>query len=313
MFLFGNNGHIKYMYYNISLSKGLPIARISGGQFHGHTIKIYKSDYKEPNNQEFYLGDQDKGLVEPLYHTQLDDDPNRYLISGMSGSGKSYFGRDIAIDYLERNPKCKVVLISGIPREDDRIFYCGNDKKGNKSGCGKIIQSIIELESKEPSEKNSEKIERLEEKLKKCKVCGMIKKLKIDRTIVEDPIDISIFKDCLVIFDDLDRIVDPEIIQELEAIRDKIIQSGRTSNIAVMTINQNLLQGRKTGTPNKGSLNIIMFPKSTTKYQIVEFLMRYMFMPKTIINKIMNLPSRWVSINIACPNFVLHQKGIYLL
>lgn len=283
------------MYSNISLSKGTPIGKIIGGKYDGLTIHINKQDKKDPECQEFFMGMDDKGIIEPIYHTQLNNEANRFLISGSGGSGKSYFAKHLADNFLEQYPKKKTVLISGTPRVDNKIFYCEK--------CIKILEKIEEMD--EPSEF-------LEDKIRRCKECGYIKKLKIDSEILDDPIDINIFKHSLVIFDDIDRL-DDDIADELHRMEKKIINTGRISDISIMVINQSILGGKKTSVANKNSFCATVFPNSGSKYEILYYLSKYLFFPIKLTNRLLDLPTRWLHMNICVPRYVLHQKGCLII
>jgi hypothetical protein len=280
------------MYCNLSLTDGIPVAYIKGGDYDGYQVGIKKSDIKDNELQSFFLGNN-KGIMKPIYHTQLENAPNRYLISGISGSGKSYQSRNIAESYLELFPNNKVIIFTGKPRIEDDIFVCPK--------CRKY------LINKDPDD------EKVIERLKKCKLCNKFKRFKLDESLLEDPVDIAILKNSLVIFDDIEtRLFNKDIIREVERIRNSIIHAGRSANIAILTINQNMLQGSKTTTPNTCSFNITGFPKSGS-YQFVEYLERYLHIPKKIIKNIIDLPTRWVSINTCIPTYVLFEKGIFLM
>ena len=309
------------MYPNINHSDGLAIAKIfqkmpSGNLRFKKFLKISKINDLQERKKEYDANKENLQIV-PIYHHQNEDDPNRYYLTGTGGSGKSHMARLIGLDYLKQYPRHKIVLISGIPREDEKIFYCGNREKiySKKTGCGKIIADIKKLHEKdrELTEKELDKIEKMEEKIKNCKSCGFFKKLKIDESILDDPIDISIFKDCLVIFDDIDRLNDDEIIKELEKIKKKIFNSGRTSGISVMTIDQLALSGYKTQNEKNNSLNIIVFPQLSPKHQVASYLKKYLLYDNNTISKILQLPSRWVMLNSCVPNYILWDQGCELL
>lgn len=140
-----------------------------------------------------------------------------------------------------------------------------------------------------------------------------IYRIRCDESILDDPIDLPELHDSLVIFDDIDRFPSKELCEELNLLRDKIFNSGRHDNIDVISIGQILLDGKKTKTANTNAFQLASFPQSGSRYQLAEFLRRYMSLPKDMIQKILSIPSRWVIINICNPNYVLHEKGSFVI
>jgi len=55
------------------------------------------------------------------------------------------------------------------------------------------------------------------------------------------------------------------------------------------------------------------FPRSGAVHQIKYALDKYFGLSKTQIDKIMHLPSRWVTVMRTFPQCVLYRKGVYLL
>ena len=138
-------------------------------------------------------------------------------------------------------------------------------------------------------------------------------KIRIDESILDNPIELSELHDSVVIFDDIEHFADRDIVHELERLRNSCVNAGRHDNIDVLCARQNLLEGLKTKTLLNSCFQVIGFPHSSSRYQLGEWLRRHMFLDKRLINKILNVPSRWVIINRAKPSYCLHQKGCFLL
>ena len=58
---------------------------------------------------------------------------------------------------------------------------------------------------------------------------------------------------------------------------------------------------------------VTFYPRSGSTYQIQNFLKNYGGMTKDQIQKVLNLPSRWVTLHKNYPCYVFHEKGAYLL
>lgn len=61
------------------------------------------------------------------------------------------------------------------------------------------------------------------------------------------------------------------------------------------------------------SSEITFYPRSGSTYQISNFLKTYIGLTPTQIQRILNLPSRWVTVHKSYPTYVFHEKGAYLV
>lgn len=138
-------------------------------------------------------------------------------------------------------------------------------------------------------------------------------KVNCDDSILDNPISLEELKDTLCIFDDINSFPNKDITDELNYLRDIIMNTGRHENIDVISTNQVLLDGKKTKASLLNAFQIIGFCHSGGRYQMKEFLKRYMSLDNSLIDKIINLPSRWVIINRVPPVYVAHQKGVMLI
>lgn len=273
------------MYSSLSLIEGNPIGTIVGGSMNRKIVKIKPSDKKI--NTEFTI--KDDGVIVPFYIKQLDGEfPNRIVISGPSLCGKSYFAKELAQNYSEDFPDNRIALFTGIPRIKDNIFACD------------------QCRNKDEDDKKAKK------KIYKC-FCSKIMRIKCDESILDDPIDLGELSNTLAIFDDVDRVPNKEVAKELNLLRDKVMNSGRHDNTDLMSISQILLEGKKTKTSLTNAFQLVCFPVSGGRYQIKEYLKRYMSLDSHIVDKVINLPSRWVILNNCKPLYVLYEKGCFIV
>jgi len=137
-------------------------------------------------------------------------------------------------------------------------------------------------------------------------------KIRIDESILDEPISLDELHDSLCIFDDCEHFTDKAIVAELERLRNCCFNAGRHKNIDTICVRQNLLDGHKTKTILNSAFQVVGFPRGAGRYQLGQWLKRHMFMDKQTIDKILNVPSRWVLIN-KNPPYILHQKGCFML
>lgn len=276
------------MYNKLSLVKGnLKIGHIKGGKYDGEHIYVDTTDDKNIN-QEFAL---DSGNIEPFYHGQ-GKFPNKYIITGASLCGKSYTAKQLALDYHKQNPDNEVFLISGVPRTKDEVYNCAD--------CLKII--------------DKGNYEKDKKKMIDCKKCGFIKRLVFDEgELDENPLRGEDFDNSMIIFDDVEKIPYDDIVDNVLKFRDMLFRAGRHDKIAVISCNQNLLEGYKSKNINSNVQTLVIYPKGGTKFQSSSFLKDYLKLNNKLISKIMDCPSRWIILNTTNPMYVLYQRGAFLL
>ena len=136
---------------------------------------------------------------------------------------------------------------------------------------------------------------------------------KIDENILDDPLTLEEFHDKLVILDDIEAFGDKALTKELEVFANKLVNTGRHHNIDVIICRQKLMAGHKTSDILNGIHQIICFPKTASRFQLQNYLERYLHLPKKVVKKILDVPSRWLLINTSNPVYVLHQKGAFLI
>lgn len=137
--------------------------------------------------------------------------------------------------------------------------------------------------------------------------------LDIDEKIIHDPLTLEEMHNKLVIFDDVEALSDKNVKNELFDFRNKCINAGRHEQVDVIVCRQNLLDAHKTRDILNGVFQVVIFPHSASRYQARQWMERYLMLPKRIIDKILNVPSRWVLLNTAHPMYALHSKGAFML
>lgn len=147
----------------------------------------------------------------------------------------------------------------------------------------------------------------------------VIDNLDIERIPLNENLgEVDIIKDidnCLVLFDDIDTISDKGIKEKVYKILNDILEVGRHNNIYII-ITSHLINGndkKMCRSLLNSSHTVTFFPKSGSNYGINYLLKNYISLSKDQIEKIMNLPSRWVTINKKYPMHVFYEKGAYTL
>lgn len=139
-----------------------------------------------------------------------------------------------------------------------------------------------------------------------------VKRIKLDETLVSDPIQLQELKNSLVIFDDIEAIADKKLANEMDRLRDMILQQGRSYKVSFCYVSHLANNYKQTRTILNECHAITIFPAMCTKYSLKYLLDKYFGFGKHDLTKLLALPSRWVTIHKA-PVFVLYEKGGYLL
>lgn len=138
-------------------------------------------------------------------------------------------------------------------------------------------------------------------------------RIKIDVELLEDPIDIAQeFKDCLILFDDTDSLQDTELKNMVAKIQRDVQEIGRHNNIYAVITKHMLMNSSET----RGVINEshkVAFFKGNSTYHVTRFLKVYCGLDKHMIQKILQLPSRWVIIGKNYPMYILYESGAFLL
>lgn len=94
--------------------KATAIAEVKGSRYKGTVL--YCKQKKEPSESLSQIALPANAMFKPLY-TSFEGYPNRYLISGPSLCGKSFFAGMIAEDYKRQHPKNRIYVFSAISHD----------------------------------------------------------------------------------------------------------------------------------------------------------------------------------------------------
>lgn len=141
-----------------------------------------------------------------------------------------------------------------------------------------------------------------------------VKRVKIDDSLVEDPIDTreDIPRGSLLIFDDCDTIQDKKQCQAVYDLMNDALQTGRDMNLYVLVVSHLASDYKKTRIIISECQGVVCFPRGSSHDQLEYMLRKKIGISKGGMEKIMNLPSRWVYIRKTYPQAVVYESGCYL-
>jgi len=127
----------------------------------------------------------------------------------------------------------------------------------------------------------------------------------------EDPLDK--YEDSCIIFDDIDTLKDNTLREKIRKLRDDLLETGRCKNITVLSTSHLITNWKVTRANLNEASFITLFPNQGGSQQIKMFLKNYQGLNKEQIDRIVKLPSRWVTIYRRAPQYIIYECGIYLL
>jgi hypothetical protein len=262
-----------------NFKSGLPVARVVGGASDKTIIYLQKDPKGDVTDDEKMIRILDDGVLQPLPNIQAHE---TLFIAGPTESGKTTYGAKYAKEYKKQFPEKKIVVFSSIDAD---------------------------------------------------KPLDDLNPIRIDVTdpeIVENPIEVSEFQDdgvgSLLVFDDYDSIKDKQIRGAVNDLLEESIKRGRIKSadkltqderrlgdLDIVVMGHQLLNYKATRELLNEATSVTLFPAAGSTGQIEQFLKRYMSLNKKMSQRILTLPSRWITIYKRFPNFVMWEKGVFLL
>ena len=127
-----------------------------------------------------------------------------------------------------------------------------------------------------------------------------------------NPPQVEEFKNQILIFDDIDTILDKSIVRILRQFRDDVLEVGRHFKITCISTSHIITNFMATRTLINEAQAVVVFPKGGSYGQIRGFLDRYMGFDKQLIEHLRTLPTRWIYIHKEYPQYIIHEKGAIL-
>ena len=141
-----------------------------------------------------------------------------------------------------------------------------------------------------------------------------LQRLKIDDSILENPLQINEFNERdVVIFDDIDVISNKALRGAVYSFLDQCLEIGRHRLLELIITNHLCTNGRDTRRILNECHTITIYPRAGSSYGINYLLQKYIGIDRKDIAKLKKLKSRHVTIYKHAPQFVISERDIYLL
>jgi hypothetical protein len=201
-------------------------------------------------------------------------------------------------------------ILQAVPyvHKTERVFISGQTECGKSYWMKNYMNQLRRMDEKKNIYLFSDVQEDEEiDKIKK------LTRVVIDDNVIDNIPDPLNFKNSICIFDDYDSIQNKKILDVIQNFRDALLKRGRHENITLL-ISSHLSNDYKNTRIIMNECNkIVIFPKAGNVYALKYLLNKYIGMDKKQIQKLMSLPSRWVMIHKNYPQYIIYEKGIYIL
>lgn len=141
-------------------------------------------------------------------------------------------------------------------------------------------------------------------------------RVPIDENLINNPIDVltEFPGGAILIFDDVTTIYDDKLKKAVEKLMMDAMEVGRSAEVYLVITNHLVIPNEKkfARTIMNELQALTIFPKSGSSQQISYALKNYFGFNKQQIEKILNLPSRWVTVYKTYPQCVVYEKGCYI-
>ena len=138
-------------------------------------------------------------------------------------------------------------------------------------------------------------------------------RIRIDDELVTSPLKVEEFEQSLVIFDDCDCISDKKHKAAVDAIKDEILEVGRSYKVSCLVVSH-LASNYKDTRKILNECHFMTFFPTAGSFKGIEYILKnYCGLDKQQVQKIRKLPSRWVTLFKNYPQAVLSTTQFYLL
>lgn len=140
-----------------------------------------------------------------------------------------------------------------------------------------------------------------------------LKRVKIDDSLISDPIDVALFEESLVIFDDIDVIGNKKHREAVYTVLNQVLEIGRHFKISCIITNHLPTAGKDTRRVLNECSAVVYFPHSGSLRQLRYLLEQYVGLDKLDMIKAKKSKSRWATIFKNYPQVMMTENEMWLL
>ena len=285
-----------------------PIAQIIGGKDNGKylyfdDVKLSIDDLKQDFVKSLQLSKEDRKILDESIREGLEPE-NEELVD------KFYK----IVEQIEEQKKKGFVLRSGgklqpLPNFNriEKVYISGISGSGKSTFASNFIKEYLKFKKKNEFFVISN--------VQEDEVLDKLKPIRID---LEDEDSLAEtraddFFDSIVLFDDTDTISNSLVRRFVQNLRDTLLEEGRHYNATTVAVSHVLCNYMATRKLLNESTSVVFFPKFGSDAHNYRFLKNHCMYSDDIIRRLLNLNSRWVALYRTSPNYVIYEKGVFLL
>ena len=285
-----------------------PIAQIIGGKDNGKylyfdDVKLSIDDLKQDFVKSLQLSKEERKILDESIREGLEPE-NEELVD------KFYK----IVEQIEEQKKKGFVLRSGgklqpLPNFNriEKVYISGISGSGKSTFASNFIKEYLKQKKKNEFFVISN--------VQEDEVLDKLKPIRID---LEDEDSLAEtraddFFDSIVLFDDTDTISNTLVRRFVQNLRDTLLEEGRHYNATTVAVSHVLCNYMATRKLLNESTSVVFFPKFGSDAHNYRFLKNHCMYSDDIIRRLLNLNSRWVALYRTSPNYVIYEKGVFLL
>jgi hypothetical protein len=138
-------------------------------------------------------------------------------------------------------------------------------------------------------------------------------RIALNEELLLDPIEPSEFSDSAVLFDDVGALSDVGMRKYLQSLQDLMLEISRHHRTRMIITSHLTCNYGATRRVLTEMTSLTIYPHAGSTRGIRRVLEEYVGLEKHEINKLLKLPSRWVTIYMITPQYVIHERGAYVL
>ena len=304
----------------ISLKSGQRIAEVKLGKKKSDKQIIYVKD-DELGASEINHNDRSK-LLPPSFFKRLPPANAQLLKTAINTKNKKMLNDnlnlqaqyDMAQEQLQKLEKKYLevphnIKIEPIPmQESSRIGVFGPAGVGKSTWISNFFNKYLEYYKDNKIYIFSPKLD--DPAFKKIKNVHYV---KLDDSLIKDPLDVSEFKDSICCFDDIESITDKRLNNAVRIFRDQCYEIGRApTNITTIAVHHVILGNDRTKVILNESDEVVVFPKSNFS-AISNLCKRYYGFTKDQLEYLRDVPSRWAVIKRSFPTTIISENAVKVL
>lgn len=313
----------------LSFTRGKEIGKFTEGKMKGKYIRLYgENDFGDLGKPDIIINKADSSdlLDNDFYKEQnitpakkrqfnqilngklkLDDKDMSELLKEQLEEAKKQIEETLKKRILFDDPSTKIFPVP--QKESERIYVPAPSGSGKSTFIGEYLNFIREKYGKK---RKIYIFSRVDEDKPLDKHKNVIRIPLEEDWFKTKPLNIDDFKDGILIFDDIDTIMNKSVVRYVRNFRDDVLETGRHYNMTVISTSHLIANFLATRTLINEANAIVLFPRGSSFSAISNFLDRYMGFTKKQIRYVEKLPTRWIWFWKEYPKYAIHEKGAFI-